>query len=286
MNLLLGLGAAAGYGAGDFFVGLAGRRGGVWPVLVATQLVSLAVLLAVLLVVLPFTPEASPTVADLAWGCVAGVGKAAGGLFLIRGMVIGQMNVIAPVSSLSGAGLPILVALAIGERPTLLAWAGVITGLAAIGLVSTGGRRAAGGGFGGPLAEGFGFGLAAGVGFATLYLALDRTGDGSGIWPVLAAQCVVAGAFLLVVVATGRGIRPPRSVWAAVVAAGVAGILATVAFLYGTRTGLVSITAVLASLSPAVTVLLARMVLAEYLPPRRAAGLVIAIAALVLIGLG
>ncbi|SNR41241.1 EamA-like transporter family protein [Haloechinothrix alba] len=282
MNLLLGLGAALGYGAGDFLVGLAGRRGGVWPVLAGTQVIGL---LAVL-VVLPFAPGASPDPADLAWGLAAGLGKGAGALFLLRGMLIGRMNVVAPVSSLSGAGLPILAALLLGERPTLLAWAGVALGLLAIGLVSAGGEQARAGRLGGRLAAGFGFGLAAGGGFATLYLALDRTSGDSGIWPVLAAQCAVAAIFLLLLIVSGQSFVPARPSWAPLAGAGVIGTLATVSFLLGTRAGLVSITAVLASLSPAVTVLLARLALAERLPARRAAGLVVAIAALVLIGLG
>lgn len=282
MNLLFGLGSAIGYGAGDFLVGLAGRRGGIWPVLVASQCIGLAAVL----IVLPFMLDGSPAPTDVVWGLVAGVGKAAGGLFLLRGMLIGQMNVVAPVSSLSGAGLPILVALALGERPTLLAWAGVLAGLVAIGLVSAGGGQARAGTLSGRVAEGFGFGLAAGAGFATLYLALDRTSGGSGIWPVLVAQTGVVVIFLLVAMTTRQPLVSPRAVWPTIAGAGVIGTLATVSFLLGTRSGLVSITAVLASLSPAVTVLLARLVLAELLPPRRALGLAVAVAALALIGLG
>ncbi len=278
-GLLLGLGAAVGYGLGDFLSGHYSRRLGIMPVLTVAQLAGLVVLLAIA----PVSPP--PTgVADLLWGGVAGLLGVAGGVLLLYGFRHGRLSVVSPVSSLGAAGVPVLADLLVGNRPTTPALVGVAVGLVAIYLVSLAvedptRRRTA-------PAAGVWPGLGSGIGFGGLYLALDRADPGSGAWPVIAAQVAIVIAVAAVVLLRGQRIAIPWRSVPGVAAAGVATAVATASFVFAARAGFVSIAAVLASLSPAVTVLLARWLLQEGLRAHQLVGLVGAGVALVLIGIG
>ena len=279
-GLLLGLGAAVGYGLGDFLSGHYSRRLGIMPVLTVAQV---AGLVALLVVAAPVSPP--PTAAaDLLWGAVAGILGVAGGVLLLYGFRHGRLSVVSPVSSVGAAGVPVLADLLVGNRPSTSALVGVVVGLVAIYLVSLAAedptrRRTA-------PAAGVWPGLGSGIGFGGLYLALDRADPGSGAWPVIAAQLAIVGAVGAVVLLRRQRISIPWRSVPGVAAAGVATAVATASFVYAARTGFVSIAAVLASLSPAVTVLLARWLLREALRAHQLVGLVGAGVALVLIGIG
>lgn len=272
----LGLVAALGYGIGDFLGGLAGRRLGTLPVVFVGQLAGLVVLVPVAALV----PATTVTTADVLWGAVAGVGAVGGTLVLLRGFQVGRISVVSPVSSLGAAGLPLVVDLLAGARPSALTSTGMVVGLAAIWLV---GSADAADGPRGTGSLGVLHGIVAGVAFAVTFLALDRADPGSGAWPVLAAQLVLVVLAGLLLVVRRCSPAVPRRALPIVAGHGVAGALATVAFLLAARAGLVSVAALIASMSPAITVLLARAVLAERLPPRRVVGLVAALVALALI---
>jgi drug/metabolite transporter (DMT)-like permease len=172
--------------------------------------------------------------------------------------------------------------LVLGERPTTLALAGIILALPAIVAVSASAQA-------GPRAgrkripEGVGAGLAAGACFALLFIGLNRAGSGSGLWPAFCGQC--AGlAIVAVVAAVTRNLRlpPRRGLWLGA-ATGLSGAPATVLYFVATNQGLLAVTAVITSLYPAVTIVLARLVLGERLTVLRMAGLCLAAAAVALI---
>lgn len=279
MAVLLGLGAAVGYGIGDFLAGYYSRRFGIRAVLAIGQLAGLVVLLAAALWFSP--PPTGP--ADLAWGALAGTVGVIGGYLLLQGFRTGQLSVVSPVSSLGAAGLPLLVDLIVYGIPSIPVLAGVSVGLVAIWLISTPSSATEHGGRG--VAAGFWYGLGAGIGFAGMFLALDFADPNSGAWPAVTAQAAVALIALILALGRPQELRLPANAWPGIVLSGIAGALATASFVFAARAGLVSIAAVIASLSPAVTVLLAGCVLHERLPPRQITGLVVAGVALVLIGL-
>lgn len=180
--------------------------------------------------------------------------------------------------------MPVLADLLLGNRPSSAVLVGVGLALVAIYLVSVAGeaparRRIA-------PAAGMWPGLGSGIGFGGLYLALDRADPGSGAWPVIAAQLAVVVAVCGAALVRRRQITIPWRSVPGVAAAGIATTVATASFVYAARAGLVSVAAVVASLSPAVTVLLARWLLREGLRPQQVVGLVGAGVALVLIGIG
>lgn len=280
LGLALGLVAAAGYGVSDLLGGLAGRRVGTLPVLLVGQTAGLVVLTAAALSVSAVAPSST----DLGWSVVAGIGASGGGALLVRGMQVGRVGVVAPVSSVTGAGVPVLLEVATGAGLGAAAVAGSAVGLIAIWLVGGGTDRSAGSDVGRG-APGLGHGLGAGMGFAVLYLGLGQTDPATGAWPVVATQVVLVAVAAGAVALRRREVRLSGRVLTTVVTYGVLGALATFAYVLAARAGAVGVAALIASMSPAVTVLLARFALAEGLTPRRVIGLVAGLLALVLLDL-
>lgn len=284
MVIALALGSALTYGAADFWGGIASRRAPSAAVVVTAQTISLPVILG-WLVLSPAVAAAS----DLLWGAASGVAGGAGVLLLYKGLADGRMSVVAPLTGLVAAGIPVVASPLLGEVPPLLALFGIIVALAAIALVS----REPGdlGGAQIPVSMSrrsmVTVAMASGACFGTLFLMLDRTAPESGIWPLVANKAsaiVVVGLFGLGIARSG--LRVPRPAIPAVLACAAAGTAAEILFLLSVQKGLVAIAAVLASLYPGSTVLLARFVLHERLRPDQLAGFALAGLAVGLIAMG
>src|SRR6476646_194883 len=132
MTYLLAIASALLYGAGAFTGGLATRRASTLPVIVLSQLSGLVLLL----LLLPVLPAASPSHADLLWGVAAGLTGGVGVALLYHALAIGRMAVVAPTTAVCAVAVPVLVAVALGERPGPLAALGILLGIVAIVLVS------------------------------------------------------------------------------------------------------------------------------------------------------
>lgn len=305
MALVLGLAAALAYGASDFVGGLLARRFSAVQVATVGQVVaSVGVLLAV-----PLTSPAGASTASLAWGAAAGAGSALGSLALYRGLARGQMAVVAPLSGLVAAALPATAGFVLGERPSPVAVAGILLALPAVWLVSTPstgrteaadtgrhsrtqaartGRRSP------PEAAdavrrgtaGTADGLLAGLGFGLLFFGLDRAGTAGGLWPVAAAQVSSVALLSITALAVGAPLWPRRGLLTGAVAAGALAGGATVLYFFAAGTSLVAVAAVVTSLYPAATVVLARLVLGERFSRSQAVGLGLATVAVVLIVAG
>jgi drug/metabolite transporter (DMT)-like permease len=264
--VILSLGAAIAYGLSDFLGGVISRRTSVWPVaMLACGGAGLGTL------VLALTIHGTPTGGDIAWGLLAGVGSGVGTAFLYRGFAKGRMGVVAPVSAVGAALLPAAIAVITGERPSAIVWIGLVTALPGIWLVSreppaepeaSTGRAA-----------GFMDGIIAGAGFGLLFAALGQVPDGAGYWPVMAAQVVSLASVVVAALLMGGDPRPQHleEWWG--LGAGLLATLAVVAFLLATHEGLLSVAAVLTSLYPAFTVLLATLLLGERLHRSQSVGL-------------
>lgn len=279
MAIVLALLGALTYGVADFAGGLASRRAPALAVVFCGQLASLAVL-AVLLVVVPgrFDPP------SIAWGAAAGLCGGAALLLFYRSLAVGAMTVVAPLTAVMSAVVPVIAGIALGERPSPLALTGVLLAVAAVLLVSAeegrlpGMRMLRGPGVAGALVAGSGFGL--------LFVLLSRSADDSGFWPLLGARA--ASLLLLAAVAVGlrRGLLPRGAAPGLVLASGIGDMTANLLFVLASRLGLLSIVGVLLALYPAGTVLLALVVLKERLHPVQLGGLGLASAGVVLIAVG
>lgn len=268
--VLAGLSALM-YGAGDFCGGLASRRQPVIIVLTFSQTAGLiAAAVAVLLMAQPL-----PAGADILWGIAGGIVGTAGLAALYRAIASTLVSVASPVAAVTGAVVPLFLGLAAGERPGSLAWLGIALALPAIALLAGG---PAGSAPRGAVRRAALMGTAAGIGFGLFFFCISRTSHGSGLWPLAAARLVTLCLVAVSALATRRTLKVPSAGLPAAFLAGVLDMGANIAFLLASRMGLLTITAVITSLYPGPTVILAMIVFREKLTVSRALGLGLALA--------
>jgi drug/metabolite transporter (DMT)-like permease len=189
------------------------------------------------------------------------------------------MTVVAPVAGIVTAIIPAAVGLALGNRPGLAALIGIAIALPAVALISRHPEEGSDGDSGVPEA------LIAGACFSLLLIGLDRAGTSSGTWPLVSGQLVAVIVIAMTVVRV-RGAKPNWTQIAPLAAgAGLLGGIGNILFLNATGRGQLAVVAVITSLYPAATVLLARVCLRERLNGIQKLGLVVAALAVVLISL-
>lgn len=271
MAALFSLLSAATYGIGDFCGGMATKRASAAAVLLWSHVVGLSLVIAAV----PFV-AGELTAHDVVIGAIGGLGGAAGVGLLYQALAIGPMSVVAPVTALLAAAVPVVAGVASGERPGLGATVGMGMALVAIVLVS-----AEGGGSLRPAdRRGVNYAMGSGLGFGLFFVALSYTGDDAGVWPLVAAR--LASVTVMVVLAlAGRvdatiAAGPGRPLTAA---AGALDVLANVLYLLAVHRGLLSVVSVLSSLYPVSTIILARVVLGERFIAIQRVGMALAISA-------
>ncbi|MET7470058.1 EamA family transporter [Micromonospora sp. NPDC005686] len=265
--------SALAFGTADFCGGKASQRADPIAVTVVSQILSLP-LLVVLALVVPGTP--SPL--DLGWGLLAGIAGAGGVILLYRALATGVMAVVAPVTAITAAIVPIVAGLALAHSPGAVALGGAALAVVAIGLVSMGERGAARRVSGRVLT----MALAAGLLFGVFFALLGQADERAGMWPVLAIRVSSVTFGLALAARTGTRLRMGRWVFGWTVAAGLVDSAANAFFLAAAGRGHLSVVSAIASLYPVSTVLLAFVVDRERLRPVQLAGLGFAAAALVL----
>ncbi|MCW2747711.1 MAG: EamA family transporter [Nocardioidaceae bacterium] len=275
MAIVLALISAVAYGISDFVGGVISKRASPWQVAVVGQSSStVCVLIAAVFV------ESHPQPSDWFWGAIAGLGGGFGAAFLYRGLSSGRMGVVAPISAIGSALVPVAVGLITGDRPSTLAVAGIVLTFPAIYLISHV-TESSSTGHGGALD-----GAIAGLGFGFLFVFLGQVGSDAGLYPLALAQLFSVLAVILTATALGATWVPRnRRAWNAV-AMGPLGASATGFFLYATHHGLLSIVSVIAALYPASTVFLAAAVLRERIHQPQAVGLAFAAMAVALVAVG
>jgi drug/metabolite transporter (DMT)-like permease len=272
----LAVASSMAYGAADFLGGLATKRGStVFSVVVFSQSVGLVLVL----LSLPFLPPASPAAADLVWGAAAGL---AGGVviaLLYRGLAIGMMSLVAPVTAVCAVIVPLIVGLARGERPSGPAATGVLLAILAIVLISQTGQREDGT----RATTGLWIAVASGVVIGLFLVCLERTAPSAGLWPLAAARGASVSLFTAAGLISREKLVPRRESAPIVLGGGALDMTANVLYLLAVHQGPLSIVATLTSLYPASTILLARIVLRERLRLVQGIGVACAAAAIVLI---
>lgn len=278
MAIFLSLLTAASFGTGDFLGGLAGKRMRVLQVVAVSHLVGLAgATIASLLLAERFIAG------DLLWGALGGGAGGLGIALLYRGLARGPMGVIAPLTAIASAAVPTLWGAAVnGDRLAAIAWLGVILALVAIGLVSwspnVDARLTTP-----ALLEA----LVAGVGFGVMFIALDQTDAASAPWPIVGARLFTSSVLVAAFLVRGERLIPAESTdRRLLLGAGLIDTGSNALFLYANEEGALTVVAVLSSLYPVATVILARFVLHERLTRTQIGGFVVAMAATALIAAG
>jgi drug/metabolite transporter (DMT)-like permease len=285
VTVVFALAASLAYGLSDFVGGIVSRRVSPWAVAaIGTGVATLCT------VVVAVAVGGTPSAGQLAWGMAAGIGNAVGTAMLYRGLGAGRMGVVAPLSAVGAALLPVVVGVATGERPSAATWIGVLIAFPAIWLIARGTEhdevlgqpqpdcR--------PRSKDVVDGLLAGAGFGVLFVGLGQVPEDAGLMPLTLAQGV-ATVILFVVVASRRDIVLPRGRDASLaVIPGLLGATATVLFVLATHSGLLAVASVLTSLYPAATVVLAAVVLHEHIARWQGIGLGLAGLAVGLVAAG
>jgi drug/metabolite transporter (DMT)-like permease len=274
--VLLALAASASWGVSDFLGGLKTRSVSVLTVLMVSQPAGL-VLLGVVVLVRWQPPTGGWW---LLWAALAGFGGAIGIGALYRGLAIGAMGIVAPITSTSPL-IPLTVGLARGERPSTLQLTGIAVALVGVALA---GWEQGGAGIRGRAAVGAGLALLAAASFGSSQVGLEAASNVDPYWATFVLR--VASCALVGIVCLRASTATPGSIWPTLALLGVLDSFATILFAVATTKGLFSVVAVLAALYPVLVAILARVVLGERLTPVQRGGALAAIAGAAAISAG
>jgi drug/metabolite transporter (DMT)-like permease len=273
-SIALALGASLTWGLADFFGPLKGRTLGALRVLVYVQLgglVAIALIVAI--------RGKGPADLGALFAIPAAISGTLGLYAYYRGMAVGAMSIVAPIAGISAA-VPVICGIATGDRPSLWQWLGIAAALGGVFLAS---REP---GKGGRVAAGVGLALLAAIGFGGYFPPMHAAGTADFWWAALIFR-MTSASVILAVVAVRRpslAVQPVQMSLLALI--GIGDMLGNLLFAAASTSGLVSITSVLASLYPIVTVLLARLILKERVARSQEAGIVLTLAGVALISAG
>jgi drug/metabolite transporter (DMT)-like permease len=267
-----GIASAASWGAGDFCGGVATKRAGGYEVVIGAQLVGAVGFLALAVA----SGETMPGAGNLVWCGVAGLAGAVGLLALYRALAEGRMGVAAPISGMLSAAVPAAVGAAMEGLPGTLTLCGFLLALVAVWLIARTGHDAIDvNRLGLPIVAGFGFGL--------FIVIIGRASENAVFWPLVAARVASLLVLPFVAAANGQSIWPARAALLPIAIAGAFDAGGNAFLVMAAHAGRLDVAAVLSSLYPAGTVLLAWLILKERIARWQFAGLLTALAAIVAI---
>lgn len=272
--ILLGLLSALTWGAGDFNGGLAAKRSNPYGVVAVAHIISLGLLV----LLIPFVGEPIPPLQDWLWGGAAGLTGAIGLLLLYRALAEGRMSVAAPVSALLAAAIPVVVGIFLDGNPGAWALFGFILALAAVWLVS--GGKGMGIHF-----DVVGQPAVAGIAFGTFFICLERASQTSLLWPLVAIRFVSITSMLGYALLTRQVWIPKRESLIPILLSSILDTIGNAAYALSARTGRLDVAAVLGSLYPGATVVLAWIFLKENISRVQAIGILLALSAIVMLTL-
>ena len=280
LSILFGLTSALTWGAGDFAGGLSSRKLGAYRAVLFGDFFGLLLLF----VVAGIYRETFPALFPILIAGLAGMLGSMGLLVLYYSMIKGQMSIAAPVSALLAATLPVIVGGIMDGLPKLFQFAGFGFALVAVWMISQGDSE-----------EKFHVGrladlrlpLLAGLGFGSYFVLMGAATrlTPSVVWPMVASR--TAGTLLLLVFVLMRreSLSVPRNAWKVVAANAILDVSGNVFYILALKTGRLDVSAVLSSLYPGATVLLAWLILKERISRNQWLGIVAALIAIVLMTL-
>jgi drug/metabolite transporter (DMT)-like permease len=273
-SIALALGASLTWGFADFFGPLKGRTLGALRVLVYVQLGGLVVIALIVAV-----RGKGPAHLDALLAIPAAISGTLGLYAYYRGMAVGAMSIVAPIAGISAA-VPVIFGIATGDRPSLWQWLGIAGALGGVFLASREPGRGA------KVAAGVGLALLAAIGFGGYFPPMHEAGNADFWWASLFFR-MTSTSVILAAVAIRRPSLSVQPIQIPILALiGIGDMLGNLLFAAASTSGLVSITSVLASLYPIVTVVLARLVLKERVARSQETGIALTLAGVALISAG
>ncbi len=273
--IALALGASLTWGLADFFGPLQGRVLGTLRTLVYVQLGGLAGIAVIVAVRGKGMDGSGPLLA-----IPAAISGTLGLFAFYRGIAVGAISIVAPIAGIS-AIVPVIVGIASGDRPSPWQLLGMAAALAGVFLAATEPGRG-----GARFAAGVGLAMLAAVGFGGYFPFMHAAGNADFWWASLIFRLTSSSVILAAVAVRRPHVGVPRRLlpWLALI--GFGDMFGNLLFAAASSSGLVSITSVLASLYPIVTVVLARIVLAEHVARSQEAGIGLTLAGVALISAG
>ncbi|MEP6639661.1 MAG: DMT family transporter [Chloroflexota bacterium] len=272
---MLGLVSALTWGAGDFGGGLLVRHTPLFGVVLVSQLVGMVLALALSLL----RGETAPLPADLGWSVLGGISGVIGITALYRGLAVGRMGIVAPVTGVLAALIPVVAGIVTEGVPPTLVLVGIVLAIIAVILVSRVKDEA-----GRP--SGLHLALIGGLAIGAFSVFVAQVSDGHAFGPLALIRGVEALLMGAVVVVSGAAWRPSRRLLPAIAAVGVLDMAGNGAFILAVQTGALAVAAVLSSLYPVTTVILAAIFLRERVTRTHAAGIALAVTAIACIAVG
>lgn len=274
--VVFGLFAAVAWGAADFGGGYATRRAlPLFGVVLGTQLVGMVLAFALAVT----RGEPIPAPADIGWSALAGAIGAVAILALYGGLALGRMGVVAPVTGVLAASVPVAAGILLEGLPQPLVLAGIALAIVAVVLVSRvggdDGRR-----------SGIELALVAGVGLGLFTIVITRVDEKLVFGPLAVVRVVDAVIIVAVVLIARRAVAVPLAGLPAVATIGALDMLGNAGLLFAEQTGSLAVASVLTSLYPVTTVLLAIVVLRERVTASHLVGIGLAVVGIVLITYG
>jgi len=279
MAIVFALGAAAFYGSADFMGALASRRNAALAVALGAQVAGLVILA----LAMPFLGPSTVTAHDLAFGAAAGVFGGLGVVVVYRSLAKGPMSVVAPTTALSASAVPVLAGLLLGERPGFSALAGIAVAFGAVALITREKVEPGTSLAPGAAAKALLPALGGGAIFGLFFVFLHQTGDGAGLWPLLAARLTSVPILAALVLAKRVPLAGSPRLVGAVIISGVLDMVANILYLLAVRHGMLAVVAAITGLYPASTVVLAQTKLDERLQPVQFVGLGVAVLAALMV---
>ncbi|MEA2609220.1 MAG: hypothetical protein QOJ75_1463 [Chloroflexota bacterium] len=273
--MVFGLAAAVTWGSGDFGGGLLTRRTPLFGVVLASQLVGTIVAFVLAMV----RGESAPLPADVAWSVLAGLGGGIGISALYQGLAVGRMGVVAPITGVLAAVIPVTAGIVFEGLPGPLVMIGIGLAFIAVVLVSRVSDERTG-------PSGVGLALVAGVAIGALGVAIAQISNGHVFGPLTILRGTEALLIVAIVLVGRRAWRPDRRLWPALTGVGVLDMAGNGAFLLAVQAGSLAVAAVLSSLYPVTTVVLATVFLRERVTLTHAVGIALSVAAIVCIAVG
>ena len=273
-SIALALSASLTWGFADFFGPLKGRTFGALRVLVYVQLGGLVVIALIVAI-----RGKGPADLGALFAVPAAISGTLGLYAYYRGMAVGAMSIVAPIAGISAA-VPVIFGIATGDRPSTWQWLGITAALGGVVLASREPGR------GGKVAAGVGLALLAAIGFGGYFPPMHAAGDADFWWASLFFRITSTSIILAAVAIRRPPLAVPRKQVPILALIGIGDMLGNLLFAAASTSGLVSITSVLASLYPIVTVVLARMVLRERVARSQEAGIALTLAGVALISAG
>jgi drug/metabolite transporter (DMT)-like permease len=280
LSILFGLGAALGWGAGDFTGGLASRKTGAYRAVFYSEVIGVALLL----IVAQFSAEPLPNLKIFLLSILAGALGTVGLIFLYQSMTLGLMSIAAPVSALLAAALPVLVGIFKEGIPQILIILGFGFALFAVWMISQGE---------GGVTDIFAhlsdlkLPLLAGIGFGSYFVLMhEATSTGATVWPMVISRSggmILITVYMLITRAAWK--VEDTSAWPMITLNGILDISGNLFFILAGQTGRLDVAAVLSSLFPGATVVLAWIFLKERLSRNQWIGIGSALIAIVLMTL-